>query len=293
MHIFFVESTKAHLPEIKSYKNYFLSRGFTCESGSYQSYKEIKKSKGSVIWYFMGFNFFKKSNNIVVHEYTSLSVGKFPRLKNHLKKIFNCKPNIRVFQSVFVEEEMNFKDNVPSFYRDMAVSEKFFFDKDVPKKYDFVYCGAINKDRRLDLVLDKFLVDKSKTILVLGDIPDSYYEKYNECNINLLGKIKYDEVPNYIRLARVGINIVDDKYPYNLQTSTKVLEYLACGLGIYTTRSDWCDNYQINNKVRFSYFDMDNFNLNVECVNKQNVNVPYWEETIVKSKVENYLRGAL
>ncbi|MCR9421164.1 glycosyltransferase [Vibrio sp. RM-69-4] len=290
MHIFFVESEKALLPEIKAYKNYFSSKGFICESGLS---KKIKNNKNIIVWYFMGFNLFRKKDEIIIHEYTSLSVGRFARLKNHMKKILNCKPDVRIFQNIDVEKEMRFNDDIPSLYRDMAVSEKFFFDKEVIKTYDFVYCGAIDKERRLDLILDKFLIDGDKTILVLGSIPDHYYDKYNQRNINLLGKVKYDDVPNYLKQARIGINIVEDKYPYNFQTSTKILEYLACGLGVYTTKNSWCDKYQKNNKVSFSYFNMDTFNTNVECVIKQEINVPCWEEVIARSKIETYLRRAL
>lgn len=289
MKIFFVSSERAILPEIVAYRDFFTKRGWVCENIKYSALKKIK-DEYHIVWIFMGLNLIRPKNKIVVHEYSSLSVGRFPKLKNFLKKILNCKPDVRVFQNRDVEKEMNFKDKIPSFYRDMAVSNGFGIEHSNNKEFDFIYCGAINNERRLDTVLDEFILNKRKNIVVLGKIPKEYYEKYGSYkNINLVGEVDYSNIPQYLRKSRVGINIIEDKYPYNIQTSTKILEYLSCGLGVYTTCNNWCLKYEESNDVKFSYFKIGLFDVNVECYFDSKVKIRNWEDVINASKIDKYL----
>ena len=291
MNLFFIKSKKAILPEVKAYSDYFICRGWTCRTMSSAEMYKVKTEYG-VAWYFMGVNIIRPRNKFIIHEYTSLSVGRLPRFKNIIKRVINCKPDIRVFQSKDVEKEMNFKDGVPSFYRDMAISKNFFGCNLVEKKFDFVYCGAINKDRKLDKILDKFLENKNKNIMVIGEIPSNYIERYGDAtNITIVGRVDYYDVPSLLRKAKVGVNVLDDKYPYNIQTSTKILEYLACGLGVYTTKNDWCIKYEKEHNVVFSYFDVDDFDVNIACNCQQEVDINTWEKEICVSKIERYLKG--
>lgn len=289
MKLLFISSDKAILPEIVAYRDYFTKRGWTCDNIPYNELHKMN-NEYHVAWFFMGFNIIRPKNKVVVHEYSSLSVGRFPRLKNVVKKIFNCKPDIRVFQSKIVKQEMNFKDDVPSFYRDMAVSNKFTIDPSVDKEFDFVYCGAINKERRLDVVLDKFVLNECKNIVVLGKVPKEFYKKYGPYNnIKLIGEVDYDDIPQYIKKSRIGINIIEDKYPYNIQTSTKILEYLSCGLGVYTTCNDWCLKYEEMNGVKFSYFEIGSFDVNINCTYNKSVKVSNWDTSISTSQIDKYL----
>lgn len=293
MNLFFIKSKKAILPEVKAYSDYFICRGWVCSILSSTEMYKVKSESG-VAWYFMGVNIIRPHNKFVVHEYTSLSVGHFPRFKNLIKRFINCKPDLRVFQSKDVEKEMNFKDDVPSFYRDMAISKSYCSCNLVEKEFDFVYCGAINKDRKLDKILNRFLENKTKNIMVIGDVPSSYLERYGDApNITIVGRVDYDDVPFLLRKAKVGVNVLDDKYPYNIQTSTKILEYLACGLGVYTTKNDWCIKYEQEHNVVFSYFEVNDFDVNVECTFQQEVDINTWEKEIYASKIESYLKGAV
>ena len=156
--ILLIRSTKAYLPEIDIYKEYLKDsfRVFIVNSDD-----KINFSDFDIIWKFMGFDFFdnfklntflknfinsrilthfyktknlliktsNKNNNIspfIIHEYASLSSGKFKKFKNFLKKNLNSRPNLRIFLNEKVKKEMNFSDNIPFLYRDMGIDKHFF-----------------------------------------------------------------------------------------------------------------------------------------------------------------------
>jgi len=51
--------------------------------------------------------------------------------------------------------------------------------------------------------------------------------------------VPYAEVPQQLRRARFGLNLVSNIQPYNQQTSTKLLEYCAVGLPVVSNDYAW------------------------------------------------------
>ena len=95
--ILFIRSERAYLPEIDAYIEYFNK---TDEFRAYDSLKlkgEYQLKDFDVIWEFKGFGGIRVKDQILVHEYASLSVGAFPRVKNWLKSKLNPKPHLRIF----------------------------------------------------------------------------------------------------------------------------------------------------------------------------------------------------
>ncbi|RKO62836.1 glycosyltransferase [Caldibacillus debilis] len=267
--ILFIRSGKAFLPEINAYINYFNKSGEFEAFDSSNIEGEYILNDFDIIWEFKGIGGLKVKDQILIHEYASLSTGAFPRLKNILKTKLNYKPYLRIFLNEDVRKEFNFKDNIDYCYRDMGIDESFLKVENGKKEFDFVYVGSISKEREIDKLLRKFTENNNGNICLIGDVEDKIFKKYkNNKNIIFTGKVSYEEVPKIASKAEFGINFIPDKYPFNIQTSTKLLEYLALGLKVVTTDYKWvrkfekkykCSFYKLNKDLQFNIEDIQKY----------------------------------
>lgn len=291
--ILLLRSENAFLPEIDAYIDYFQK---TSEFIAYDSSKikdEYSINDFDVIWEFKGVGGIKSKNHILIHDYASLSTGSLAKVKNLAKKMLNYKPNLRIFLNEFVQKEFKFNDNIDYCYRDMGINEAFLNVNNNYKEYDFVYTGSISKSRNMDKLLKKFNNNNIGKICLVGNVDDDIYNeyKYNK-DIIFTGKVDYLDVPNIASKAIYGLNFIPDKYPYNLQTSTKLLEYLALGLNIVTTDYKWarefermqgCSFYKIDSKdIDINMKDIENY----EFVSNFNEDCFLWDNIIKKSDIE-------
>lgn len=272
-----IDTQKSYLPEIYAYHSY-LNMQSQIEASIIKAtdIKEYKDGDFDVIWKFPGLDFkrdFKTTK--VIHEYNSLSVGSFVQLKNFLKKRGNIRPDGRVFLNQFIENELNFKDQIPSIKRDMGISKDFFI-KTHKKEYDFVYLGTMDKSRNLHLALQPFVTDlKGKTIVLIGDPEEELYNEYKKYkNIIFTGRVAYKKVAEIAAKAEYGYNYIPNIYPFNVQTSTKLLEYCAMGLKIVTTSYEWVDKFELDSGGSFFRLNSNLSNLTIEELNKFPFNTP-------------------
>lgn len=257
--ILILHPAKANLPELQAYSNYFSEVYNVTISTDYT--QDI--SKFDIIWIIMGTKSIKKRrrDQILIHEYASLSTGKFPRAKNFIKKVIVNRPDIRIFLNEFVKKEMGFKDNIEYCFRDMGIS-KLFLDKEFtyPIKYDFVYVGDISKERKMDIFLKNFIVRHNTKLLLVGNYDIDIYNNFVKYdNLTFAGKVPYDNVPQKILQARYAINFIPNEYPYNLQTSTKLQEYIALGMNVITTDGEWVRSFEKENDCKFFYMNIDGY----------------------------------
>ena len=258
--VLLTNTNKAYLPEVEAYKDFFNNQTeyFFFDSAELGMY-DIKDY--DMIWSFMGFDR-EKHDRIRIHDYASLSTGNFAHIKDFIKKNMNKKPALRLFLNQYVKQGFGFKDGAPSVMRDMGISESFFSDFSPKKEYDFVYVGAINKSRRTDKLLAKFKNEyKNQTLLVIGHVEKEWMDTFRAPNIIFAGRLNYKEVAQTAKLAHYGINYIPNKYPYNLQTSTKLLEYLAMGLNVVTNEYQWIKDFEKSKNINL--FKMDE-NLNID-----------------------------
>lgn len=84
--ILFLRSTNAFLPEVDAYLKYFNKNS---DFYAYDSLKlsDFKLEDFDIIWEFKGLGGLKLKEQILIHEYPSLSTGKFPKVKNFLLKL--------------------------------------------------------------------------------------------------------------------------------------------------------------------------------------------------------------
>ena len=55
--------------------------------------------------------------------------------------------------------------------------------------------------------------------------------------------------------CKYGLNYTPDIYPYNIQTSTKTLEYLASGLEVISNRYYWAEDFCLRNNISFHWYN--------------------------------------
>lgn len=258
MKIGFIHSGSAFMPEIQAYQEYFGDKGI--ESRVYKTGNQLGDEQ--IAWHFCGLSMCSsRKKKIVVHEYASLSTPPFARQKNYLKRYLNTKPNLRIFNNEFVRRELKFSDGVPSLIRPAGIGPSLFEIQELPKpEFEFVYLGATDMSRRLGLLLEKFLQNfPTEKLLIIGTLPQGLLKHER---ITITGGIPYNQVPQWLRKAKFGLNYIPDIYPYNKQASLKLLEYCAVGLSIITTNYTWVNEFESSRNARFFKLNLflENFN---------------------------------
>lgn len=296
--ILFLRSDKALLPEIEVYIEYFnrTSDFVGCDSSVLGD--ECDMDDFDIIWEFKGFGGNKSDHHIIVQEYASLSTGVFPKIKNTMKTILNPKPDLRIFLNEEVKKGFKFNDNIKSCYRDMGIRKEFLNVRNKKKEYDFIYIGAISKDRKIDKLLYNINKTKCGKICLVGEPEIDIYKKYKyNSNIIFTGKVAHREIPNIASKAIYGINYIPNKYPYNIQTSTKLLEYLTLGLKVITTDYKWIRDFEQRHNC--SFYKLTNMNFSIKSIEKHvfrsefNAEDFLWDNILENSGILSSLRNLI
>jgi hypothetical protein len=292
MNILIERNMQSYTPEADAYKLYLERLGWSVD------FKQQVNKKYNIVIKYTGFDFFFKdqytNDTVIIHEYLSLSVGCCARLKNFIKKIFNRKPDGRIFLNSTVSAGFNFKDEVPCIFRDMGVDEEFFskdLDSNFTKKYDVVYCGAFKGRQGLKEIITK-LLGSAFSVLIIGEVSledRNYLSTYG--NVTFTGRLSRQEIPEYYRLAKFGLNFTPDSYPLNVQTSTKTLEYYASGLGVISNKYLWISNFVLKHNLDIIWLDQlkevkDLQELNIQ---KKNLETYKWETILAESGLNHFL----
>lgn len=236
-----MHQSKAQLPELQAYADYFRSQYhvvINTPEANLQGY--------DIVWFFMGYvRYQPQPQQFIVHEYASLSTPPFSRFKDQLKQLLNTKPHLRVFQNKTQSKLMRFNDKVPVRYRDMGLSNHFKALPDTEKKCDIIYAGAMDKSRQLEKALDAVLMLRPHASIWLVGQPALYLQRryQHHANIRFVGPVPNRQIPDLLNQARFGLNYLPDIYPYHFQTSTKLLEYAACGLPVIGNKSSWVNKF--------------------------------------------------
>lgn len=296
--ILFLRREGVYLPEINAYMSYIRENMPNLQAYDFlENTKEFSEADFDIVWKFMGLDRGRPTDNVIVHEYGSLSVGKFPKAKNFLKRAVNIKPSLRVFLNDAVRQEMGFQDSTEYRLRDMGVSSHFFRDSPNPNpEFDFVYSGSLNRGKVIWDMLHHFKTQmKTSTLLVIGTVPNEIHDMFGTVpNIHFAGRLKYESVPDAITRAKYGLNIMPDIYPFNIQTSTKVLEYCAARMPVISTNYAWIKTFENESHGSFFYLHNSFDNLNRENLEKFSFAIPSmqnyeWNNIISQSQLFDFL----
>jgi hypothetical protein len=80
--------------------------------------------------------------------------------------------------------------------------------------------------------------EAGRNLLLVGDVPDEL-RTHLPVSVTCTGRVPYVDVPQQLRRARFGLNLVSNIAPYNQQTSTKLIEYCAVGLPVVSNDYAW------------------------------------------------------
>jgi len=197
MTIAFIHPHKAFLPEIEAYIDFFSA--YRIKALVFKP-EDAKKINADAEWHFMGTDSTKRKPGIVkIHEYPSASVLPFGAIKNFSKKIFNVKPDYRLFLNNYVKEKFRFNDETPFGFRDMGITDSFlhFDSRGAKKEFDFVYAGSVHADRKIDKLLECFTREglRDKSILILSRDYDSLKNRFSaSLNIYFKGPVLHQDV---------------------------------------------------------------------------------------------------
>lgn len=289
MYIGITLSKFAYTPEAYAYEKYLQELGHQVQLDY-----ELDPNNDVNI-YFMGVRpFWKKKEGraIEIHEYQSLSTPPYAHFKNFAKKIVNKQPNGRVFLNEFVHRDLSFSDNIPYIYRDMGVDEALFQSPSENPLFDIVYCGSIAGRNGLIEVLIR-LAENYK-VVVVGQVSDLESSLLKHENITILGRVERSDLPEIYRNARFGLNFTPDIYPFNIQTSTKTLEYLASGLGVISNKYFWSECFFKSINLKPIWLEeIDQIILSQNSYHLTEIDVFSWDNILKKSNLHLFLKNLL
>lgn len=285
-------SRYAYTPEAYAYENYLSNLGWEVQLDY------LLDPDNDINIQFMGVDpFWKKKEGkaLIVHEYQSLSVPPYAFLKDFYKKSINKKPSARIFLNDIVSSKFNFKDEIPYIFRDMGVDEIFFQTPNNIKLYDIVYCGSINRVGLLDCITK--LAAIGYKIIIVGyatEVDKNKFSNFN--NVTFYGPATRLEIADIYKNCRYGLNFTPDIFPFNVQTSTKTLEYIASGLAVISNKYEWSIKFSKKYNIiwldDFFYqkeFVTSNFRFDILHFKKEYS----WESILNASKFDSFLIDVL
>lgn len=260
----FIHAGKAFLPELEGYQAYFSGIGIKT---LVLHPNEMAQQHIDIEWHMMGAHFRRTHKTaLVIHEYASPSTPPLAAIKNKLKNLLNCRPDYRLFLNEATAAEMNFKDDTPFGYRDMFITSKPERMRQQMPIYDFIYAGSVEAGRQPKKLLNVFATGSMKTnsLLILSQNYSALQKAYRQFdNIHFTGPVKPADVGQFIRQARFGIDYRPLVKPYDIQTSSKLLEYSAQGVPVISSGTQWVLGFMQAHGGRFFLLnkDLSNFNM--------------------------------
>lgn len=232
----FVHEGKAAYPDVKAFRSYFGKDYDTFECSPTEAAGATDLDRAAC-WYMMGFYPRKVGCAVTIHDYRSLSVGRFRRGKDRLKRLLNADPDIRIFQNEAIRQALGFPMDERTYYLPMGVPELFIESRHITAQptTDFIYIGSMLAERRCELMLDSFVkrFGDRKSFDLYGQPNPVLEARYaSRSNIRFHGLIAQDQLPAILKSARVGVCYFPMHYPHVLQTPTKLMEYAALGMRV-------------------------------------------------------------
>ncbi len=295
MTIAFVHNNKAFLPGLYGYRQFFARYNIQCEVVTAD---ELRTLHRNVEWYFLGSDFSKPREGIYkIHEYPSASLPPFRHWKDWVKSFINTQPDFRLFQNEFVKDCLNFHDTIPFGYRDLGIPEDWLSGAPaINKEFDFIYTGDVSASRNIKDIFNLFTEKlKERNLLVLSHRYEELKEQYKDYrNIIFKGPVQKDQVREYLLKSRFALNYIPDIAPFNQQTSTKLLEYIACKIPVISTKYQWMNEFEKENGGHYYYLDNNLGNFEWEAINNFSYSFPdlsgwTWEKQIRRSGVLEFL----
>ena len=236
MKLFILHTGKANYPEVAAYTEYFQKNGYLVDSGTMAEYRKISDPQNYVLWCIMGFYPRRLPSRYVIHDYRSLSVGRYIELKDTAKKLLQPRPDLRIFQNESMQKVMNFDDSVETILLPMGVPDWIFSCRGTRNGSlpagTFCYMGEITRERGVDEFLAGFASARrgSETLVLVGAVEKEIADAYQGApGLIFTGKLPQRDALDVVKNCEYAISTIPYSRPYNVQTPTKLLEYAALG----------------------------------------------------------------
>ncbi len=246
---------RSYAPELYALRDYLAdSPDVRVELVPAQEPTEVRGFDG--VYIKMGFAPRWKTNGTPeIHDYSSASTGRFRRTKDMVKSHMSRRPVLRSFLTAAVRERFGFRDGVPSVLRDMGVPDEFLSagqQRRSTEEFDLFYAGSISAARR-SAELFTAVEHAGLTLLAAGHVPADISERFGRsAYVTFSGAVPFADIPELAARCRFGINLTPDITPYNFQTSTKVVEYLALGLPVISNDYRWVRDFEVASGARIA-----------------------------------------
>ncbi|EGR2427771.1 glycosyltransferase [Vibrio cholerae] len=280
--------SNAYTPEAFAYASYLNKNGVDVQL----EHERLLCLNNDLNIYFMGFRpsvLYKKNTAIEIHEYQSLSTAPFPKVKDFLKVNINKNPKGRIFLNSVVKERLSFNDDIPYIYRDMGVDEAFYQSSSNNKEFDIVYSGSIRGRPGLIPQLYR-LATLGFKLLIIGSVEVSIIKLFSKFGKNVIftGRVSREQLPDLYKNCRAGLNFTPDIYPFNIQTSTKTLEYLASGLMVITNKYHWSESFFLGNERYCIFLEKLESYIEIECKPEKFPCIEEYEWSSILKKADFY-----
>lgn len=292
MNIFILRKSQSYVPEAYAYKK-FLEK-YHHKVFISNNVNEIKNNFDLLIM-FMGFYPFKLNSNMkYIHEYNSLSLQPYPHFKNFIKSSLNFKPHKRIFLNNYVKFFFNFSDKIDSICRDMGFDYRYknFSNNNLKKiEYDIVYSGSFEHRIGLFECIEK-LSKLNFKIALIGNMNNQIYNKFkNLNNITFFGQLGADQIIEIFNVSKCGLNFTPNTFPFNVQTSTKTIEYSAAKLGVISNRYIWVETFEKSRNANFLYLDNLQSKEQIYNYNFKNAFIDdlYWDNILKQSNFLEFI----
>lgn len=239
--VHFIHGGPAYLPELQAYAAHLQALGHRSQQHSSPA---TVPADADIVWWMCGTvssaHMHRLRHSVHVHEYASASVGRWPAFKDRYKRWQSPAPAMRVFLNDWVRERMGFDDGVPHCLRDMGVPPAFLQARPpAAVDHDLVYLGEMS--RLLEcLPALQAIGQAGLRLLLVGEVPQTLQNRLQAMpGLTLTGRVPQQAVPDQLLRARAGLNLMPVRMPLIMQTSTKVLEYLAVGLPVLSNDYPW------------------------------------------------------
>lgn len=301
----FIFPKHENLPEVKHYIDFYSNLGIKCYCNCEPTKLLIEKSERYVEWHIMGTHFYNKprvlsktnNNTILIHEYASLSTGNYyfvKLIKDYFKRRFSHIPDYQLFLNEYIQKKMSVL-GVPYEIRDMGVSKEFIESRCEKNnvtpltsfEFDFAYVGSMAAERRIENFLSSEIM-RDKKILLIGTAPDYLLKLYaDNDNVIFTGRVEQAHIPQLLQKVQVCVNYIPDVYPYNQQTSTKLIEYLTLGKVVISNKYDWVLRFIEDNELKHEIID-DEY---IRIEGGQRFRAVEWTTIISKLKLTSLLKN--
>ncbi len=256
----------SYTPEAYAYEKYLTQKGIEVQLS------ENPDPNNDLNIYFLGLKKNKTEGKCIeIHEYQSLSTPPLANIKDLIKKHLNCKPDARIFLNSNLEKIFHFNDKIPCLHRDMGIDAEFYQAPTKNPYFDIIYCGSISGRKGLIQEIQR-LAQIGFKLCVIGAIDTktrSHLAKYK--NITFTGKLNRHEIPEIYKNSYAGLNFTPDIYPFNIQTSTKTIEYLASNLQCISNDYFWIKKF--STERGFNYISNKTLSKPEDLYERERINV--------------------